>query len=107
MGRVIAMRAFVLVSAGLFAAAARPTQAAEVKISDFSIIPIHEGINTVDRFTADGRTATIIKAWRDSSNAHGHTLYLASVHCRDTDIRQKISAAGLRPPARARASRKS
>ena len=43
------------------------------------IIPIHDGINTAEQFASDGRTATIVEAWRDNGNAHGHFAYLVTL----------------------------
>jgi hypothetical protein len=55
---------------------AAPALAAQPSVSDIAIIPIHDGINTVARFADDARAATIVRAWRDNGNAHGHYTYL-------------------------------
>lgn len=65
-----------LAAASSPAQAAPAAPAAPVAISDVSIIPIHDGINTVPQFAADGRPATVVRAWRDNGNAHGHYTYL-------------------------------
>ena len=58
------------------AAASSSVQAAPAALTDISVIPIHDGMNTVPRFAADGRAATVVRAWRDNGNAHGHYTYL-------------------------------
>lgn len=58
------------VFAGLLAA---PASAADLKLSDIAVIPIHGGVNTLTAFAPDGRTATIVEGWRDNGNAHGHS----------------------------------
>ncbi|MGY3441309.1 hypothetical protein [Bradyrhizobium sp. USDA 4473] len=45
-------------------------------LTDIRTIPIHDGINVVPKFASDGRSATIVRAWRDNGNAHGHYVYL-------------------------------
>jgi hypothetical protein len=50
--------------------------AAEVSVTDISVIPIHGGVNVVPRFAPDGRTAKVVRGWRDNGNAHGHYVYL-------------------------------
>lgn len=72
------MRVFLTFTA-LAVLLATPSLAADLTISDISVIPIHDGVNTIDHFTADGRTATVFRAWRDNGNAHGHDVYLVSV----------------------------
>jgi hypothetical protein len=57
--------------------------AAEPAITDIAVIPIHDGVNTVASFAPDGRTATIIRGWRDNGNAHGHDTYLVLLPLKD------------------------
>ena len=68
--------AFSLIACSL---AASPALAQDLKIRDIAVIPIHAGVNTVDRFAPDGRSATIVRAWRDNGNAHGHIVYLVTM----------------------------
>jgi hypothetical protein len=63
----------ISVAAALLASGAH---AAPPVLSHIEIIPLHDGINTVEHFAADGRAATIVQAWRDNGNAHGHTVWL-------------------------------
>ena len=51
-------------------------QAAEPALTDIHIIPIKPGVNTIPRFAADGRAATIVRAWRGNGNAHGYNVFL-------------------------------
>ena len=46
------------------------------QLVDIAVMSVHDGVNIVPRFTSDGRDATIVKAWRDNGNAHGHFVYL-------------------------------
>jgi hypothetical protein len=56
----------------LFAfAAAQPTQ--------ISAIALRPGINAVPAFTADGRAATVVQAWRENGNAHGYNTFQVMV----------------------------
>jgi hypothetical protein len=66
--------AFLAIAALAFATA--PARAAEVAVSDIGVMPIHDGVNRIPRFTPDGRTATVVRGWRDNGNAHGHYVYL-------------------------------
>jgi hypothetical protein len=61
---------------GAMTSSAHAASSESPKLSDITIIPIHDGINTIDHFSVDGRAATIISAWRDNGNAHGHFTYL-------------------------------
>ncbi len=54
-------------------------RAAPPRLSHIEVIPLHDGINPVARFAADGRAATIVQAWRDNGNAHGHTVWLVTL----------------------------
>ncbi len=81
------MRAFALLltGLGLFAGSAR---AADLTLSNIAVIPVHAGVNVIDSFAADGRAATIVRAWRDNGNAHGHVVYLVTMarpNCGDGD----------------------
>jgi hypothetical protein len=60
----------------LFATLCLPAHAAEPALTDISVIPVRDGINTIKRFAADSRTAIIVRAWRDNGNAHGYDVYL-------------------------------
>lgn len=53
--------------------------AAPPSLSRIEVMPLRDGINTVARFAADGRAATIVQAWRDNGNAHGHTVWLVTL----------------------------
>ena len=74
------MRAILSFAAGLCvlggAVAAPGEAAANLNIRDIAVIPLHAGVNTIERFAPDGRSATIVQAWRDNGNAHGHAVYL-------------------------------
>jgi hypothetical protein len=75
---------FVLPLVLLLASLGTAAQAAPT-LTDVAVIPIHDGINTVEYFAADGRVATIVRAWRDNGNAHGHYLYLVTLPLKDDD----------------------
>ena len=60
----------------LACAATGPAAAGPLALSDIKAISIHDGINIIDHFAADGRAATIVQAFRDNGNAHGHYVYL-------------------------------
>ncbi|AYO82818.1 hypothetical protein [Methylobacterium brachiatum] len=49
---------------------------AEKQIRDIIPIPLQDGINHVPNATADGRAATIVRAWRENGNAHSYHVYL-------------------------------
>lgn len=51
-------------------------QTTELSLRDINLIPLHDGMNTIEHFAADGRAATIVRAWRDNGNAHGYYLHL-------------------------------
>ena len=55
-----------------------PASAAESKraLTDLAVIPLQQGVNTVERFSSDGRQAIIAKGWRDNGNAHGYNFFL-------------------------------
>ncbi len=46
------------------------------QLADVAVVPVRDGVNAIAKFTPDGREATIVKAWRDNGNAHGHFVYL-------------------------------
>ena len=71
------------VLAGAVASTAGAAPGAGPGLSDIAVIPIHAGINTVEHFSVDGRPATIISAWRDNGNAHGHFTYLVMMEQKD------------------------
>ena len=64
---------------------APPVKAAQVSVSDIALIPVHDGINAVANFSDDGRAATIVQAWRDNGNAHGHYTYLVLLPLKQTE----------------------
>jgi hypothetical protein len=59
-------------------AAASPSHSG-AGISHIAVIPIHDGANLIPAFAADGRAATIFRAWRDNGNAHGYSVYLVTL----------------------------
>ncbi|WP_148293554.1 hypothetical protein [Azospirillum sp. B4] len=56
--------------------AAPPVGAGPQGISDLAPIPLTSGVNELKRFSPDGRSAIIIRAWRDNGNAWGHSTYM-------------------------------
>jgi len=76
------MRALI-VAFSLSGLLALGANAAEPVVSDIAVIPIHDGVNVIPRFAADGRAATIVKAWRDNGNAHGYSVYLVTLPVKD------------------------
>jgi hypothetical protein len=61
----------VLVSSGV--------HAAPPSLNHIAVIALHDGVNRVARFAADGRAATIVQAWRDNGNAHGYFVWLVTL----------------------------
>jgi len=57
-------------------------------LSDIAVFPVHDGANLIPRFAADGRAATIFRAWRDNGNAHGHDVYLVTLPLKGDDGRE-------------------
>ncbi|MEC4589409.1 hypothetical protein VPG91_00265 [Nitrospirillum amazonense] len=45
-------------------------------IANLNPIALEYGVNTLDNFAPDGRTAIVIRAWRDNGNAWGHATYM-------------------------------
>jgi len=39
-------------------------------------VPIHDGVNDIPGFMPDGGSATIVQAWRENGNAHGHYTWM-------------------------------
>jgi hypothetical protein len=102
--RVLLGLAFLLGAVASTAGAAPAL--ADDRVSDIVIIPIHDGANVIPRFAADGRAATIFRAWRDNGNAHGHDVYLVTLPLNDADGPQNTigvvtldDAYGYSPPA--------
>lgn len=58
------------------AMAADPSAAGVPQLGKLTPIPVPDGINAISKFAPDGRTGTIVMAWRDNGNAHGHYVYL-------------------------------
>ncbi len=46
------------------------------ELSDLQPIPLFTGPNRIEPFAPDGRSAIVVKAWRDNRNAHGYDLFL-------------------------------
>ena len=79
-------------------------RAAEPRVSDIAVIPIHDGVNRIERFAADGRPATIVRGRRDNGNARGHSVHLVLLPTKE-GTGEKIprgssrsAAASERPP---------
>ena len=53
-----------------------PVSPSDNRIRDLVPIPLTDGINRVSNATADGRTATVVRAWRENGNAHSYHVYL-------------------------------
>ncbi|MBB6251791.1 hypothetical protein [Nitrospirillum iridis] len=71
----------LLLMAGIATAAPKgkatpPVGAGPQGISDLAPIALTSGVNELKRFSPDGRTALIVRAWRDNGNAWGHNTYL-------------------------------
>jgi hypothetical protein len=63
----------------MLSALCRPSSAAEAPhaLTDLSPITLSSGINTVPKFTPDGRSATISLGWRENGDAHGyHVMFI-------------------------------
>jgi len=45
-------------------------------ITELAVIPLHPGVNTVERFASDDRPAIIVKGWRENWNAHSYNFFL-------------------------------
>ena len=73
------MRFWRVSGAAAAATLAFAAHAAPPSLSHIEVIPLHDGINTVARFAADGRAATIVQAWRDNGNAHGYFVWLVTL----------------------------
>jgi hypothetical protein len=47
-----------------------------LRVSDFSMFPLHDGVNRIDNFTRDGREGMVVLGWRDNGNAHGFDVFM-------------------------------
>jgi hypothetical protein len=45
-------------------------------ITELAVIPLHLGVNTVERFASDDRPAIIAMGWRENWNAHSYNFFL-------------------------------
>jgi hypothetical protein len=72
-----------LISVAVFSATGTAAQAQnrsfDPRIEAIEPITINEGFTEVPAFTPDGKTATIVKAWRDNGNAHGFWVTLVTL----------------------------
>jgi len=50
--------------------------AVAAKVGAYSPIKLTSGVNHITAFSADGRDARIVLAWRDNANAHGYDVFL-------------------------------
>jgi len=63
----------------VFVCAALPAAAVPVKITDYQVIPLQEGVNEIPHLVPDGRNGKIIKTWRNNGNAYGYDLFLVTL----------------------------
>jgi hypothetical protein len=84
--RWMAMCALVSVSSSLYAA----TPDERSRLSDLRAIPLHSGLNSIPNLAGDGRTGTIIDAWRDNGNAHGYSVFMVLLPSTEGDHQLQV-----------------
>lgn len=72
----MAVRRMAIGIASLFAMGAALPNTTPPAIAGIHAIALHGGINRVPGFMTDGSAATIVQAWSDNGNAHGHYSWM-------------------------------
>jgi hypothetical protein len=63
------------------------------RLADLQVIPLHDGLNTIPNLAGDGRTGTIVEAWRDNGNAHGYSVFMVLLP--STDEPHQLQVVGI------------
>ncbi len=69
---------------------------AQPRITDLVPIQLRPGVNLVENFTADGRAAQVVQAWRENGNAYSHDIHMVLLPSRPGATDWAIVA--LQPP---------
>jgi len=60
------------------------------RLSDIQVLALHPGLNSIPDLAGDGRTGTIVDAWRDNGNAHGYSVYMVLLPATEGDHRPQV-----------------